>query len=72
MHPGLRLTVNINQNDYVAAAGDTAGLRVLVLGQNEMAIPEESGITVSPGCYTSIGIKQARLLVGVYRKLGII
>jgi len=50
--------VNIDQNDYMTAVGTTAGIRVVVLPQNQMALPEDHGITVSPGQYTAISINQ--------------
>ena len=54
--PGLQMIVNINQSNYVSQAGDIAGLRVIVLSQNQIAFPEDEGITVSPGYFTSIGL----------------
>ena len=55
------MIVNINQSNYASQAGDIAGLRVIVLSQNQIAFPEDEGITVSPGYFTSIGLR----LVGI-------
>ena len=52
------MTMNIQQDEYVPAAGDTAGVVVVILPQNQMPFPEDSGIIVSPGHATSIGITQ--------------
>jgi len=57
---GLQLTMNIDQNDYLI--GDTAGLRVVVLPQNQMAFPEDDGMTISPGLFTSLAIDQVKQL----------
>ena len=59
---GLQVIVNIDQDDYVPQSGDIAGLRVIVLSQNQIAFPEDEGITVSPGFSTSIGLK----MVGIW------
>ena len=55
---GLSITLNINQNEYVAEAGDTAGAVVVIRPQNQMPFPEDDGIIVSPGHGTSIAITQ--------------
>ena len=54
------MTVNINQNEYIEEAGDTAGIRLVVHPQTRMPFPEDEGITVSPGHSTSIGVRQVR------------
>jgi len=54
----LSITLNINQNEYIAEAGDTAGAVVVIRPQNEMPFPEDDGIIVSPGHATSISITQ--------------
>jgi len=52
------MTINVNQNEYVTEAGDTAGVVVVIRPQNEMPFPEDDGTLVSPGHATSIAIKQ--------------
>ena len=54
---GLRLTFNIQQDDYVKEVGDTAGIMVTVTAQNQIGVPEELGFTVPPGQYTSVGMQ---------------
>ena len=51
---GLILTLNIDQDDYIKAAGQTAGVQITVLSQNIMPFPEDTGITLSPGYVASI------------------
>jgi len=55
---GLSITLNINQNEYITQAGDTAGAVVVIRPQNQMPFPEDDGIIVSPGHATSIAITQ--------------
>ena len=55
---GLTMTVNVQQYEYVTQAGDTAGIVVGILPQNQMPFPEDDGIMISPGHATSIGIVQ--------------
>jgi len=52
------MTININQQEYVKQAGDTAGAIVVIAPQNQMPFPEDDGIIVSPGHATSIAITQ--------------
>jgi len=54
------MTVNVQQYEYVPQAGDTAGVVVVILPQNQMPFPEDDGILVSPGHATSIGILQVQ------------
>ena len=58
---GLELTINVEQNEYVVNAGDTAGVRVVVHSATSMPFPEDEGVTVSPGHSTSIGLQMVRL-----------
>jgi Amiloride-sensitive sodium channel len=58
----LTVTLNIQQSEYVAAAGDTAGAVVVILPQNQMPFPEDQGILVSPGHATSVALTQVRHL----------
>jgi len=52
------MTLNVNQNEYMTQAGDTAGVVVVIRPQNQMPFPEDDGIIVSPGHATSIAISQ--------------
>jgi len=53
---GLTMTVNVQQYEYVPQAGDTAGIVVSILPQQQMPFPEDDGIMISPGHATSIAI----------------
>ena len=64
MLTGLTLTLNIDQDDYVDAAGDIAGARLLVLPQGRMSFPEDQGITVAPGRVTYLGVQQVNRCAG--------
>ena len=55
---GLHLTLNLNQDDYSRDTGDTAGVRLVVHPGDQMAFPEDEGITVPPGGVTYIGLTQ--------------
>lgn len=61
---GLTIVANVQQNEYVAQVGDVAGIRVVVLPQNQVAYPEDDGITVSPGHFTYLAITQVSLSTG--------
>ena len=54
------MTINVNQNEYMTQAGDTAGVVVVIRPQNQMPFPEDDGIIVSPGHATSIALTQVR------------
>lgn len=60
---GLAMTLNIQQNEYVSGAGDTAGARITILPQNQMPFPEDHGFTLSPGLETYIHITK---VINVY------
>ncbi|ESN98358.1 hypothetical protein HELRODRAFT_177242 [Helobdella robusta] len=55
---GLMMTLNINQDEYVSDAGDTAGIRLVVHIGLQAPFPEDQGILVSPGHLTSISLKK--------------
>jgi len=59
---GLELTVNIDQGDYHKAAGDTAGMKLVVHSADRLTFPEDEGLTISPGRTTSIGLRKVRKL----------
>ena len=52
------MTMNIQQDEYVTEAGDTAGIVVVIQPQNQMPFPEDDGTLVSPGFTTSIAVVQ--------------
>ena len=55
------MLLNINQAEYTKEMGDTAGMVMLILTQNQMPFPEDDGIILSPGHSTSISLSQVRL-----------
>lgn len=48
--------MNIQQDEYVEEAGETAGIVIVVKQQNVMPFPEDEGIIVSPGHATAVGL----------------
>lgn len=56
--PGLTMTLNIDQDNYVYQAGSMAGVRVTILDQNLMPFPVDDGVTASPGYTTDIAVSQ--------------
>uniref|UniRef100_A0A1I8FX90 Amiloride-sensitive sodium channel n=1 Tax=Macrostomum lignano TaxID=282301 RepID=A0A1I8FX90_9PLAT len=55
---GLTVTLFIDQTEYVGAVANSAGVSVVVHETNKQPFPEDSGISVSPGQETYIGLKQ--------------
>ncbi|XP_070582192.1 uncharacterized protein [Ptychodera flava] len=54
---GLKLTLFIEQDEYIPLYGQEAGVRVLIHPQDITPFPEDEAITVAPGLKTSIGIR---------------
>ena len=57
------MILNINQNDYIAATGESAGARLVIHHQSRMPFPEDDGITLQPGALTSVGLRHVRIHV---------
>lgn len=57
---GLELIVDLRQDDYAPALEDTAGVRIVIHQQRTMAFPEDDGVTVGPGHFTSVAFKQVK------------
>lgn len=53
--------MNIQQDEYVMDIGDSAGIRLVVLPQKQMPFPEDFGLTISPGRYTTIAVDQVKI-----------
>ena len=73
MHPGtmsdlpdtgLHLTINIDQDEYVSAAGETAGLRLVVHSQDRMPFPEDEGTSVVTGRATCVAVRKVGQMEG--------
>ncbi|XP_033126038.1 degenerin mec-10-like [Anneissia japonica] len=54
---GLKLTLNIEQHEYISIFGQDSGVKVSIHRQNETPFPEDDAITISPGRSTSVGIR---------------
>ncbi len=57
---GLRMYLNISQNDYIASFDDDAGIIVSVHDRHTFPNPFEKGISVAPGRHAKIGITAKR------------
>ncbi|XP_077862884.1 uncharacterized protein LOC144345072, partial [Saccoglossus kowalevskii] len=58
---GLKITLYVEQNEYIILYGQEAGVRVLVHPPHITPFPEDDGITVKPGVKTSIAIRQVTI-----------
>ncbi|XP_064643335.1 uncharacterized protein LOC135497392 isoform X2 [Lineus longissimus] len=54
---GLRLTVNVEQYEYMHGPHDSAGLKVLLYDTDEVPLVYELGQAVATGTHTFIGVK---------------
>ena len=55
---GLRLTLNLISEDYVALLSPSVGLRVLIHDPWEAPFPEEGGFNLSPGQSHSVTVNR--------------
>lgn len=55
---GLNLELNIEQDEYIGAFTEEAGVRIDISNQGEMSFPREKGLSAAPGFATSIGIRK--------------
>lgn len=58
---GLNLELNIEQDEYIGAFSEEAGVRIDISNQGEMAFPREKGLSAAPGFATSIGMRKVVL-----------
>ena len=56
--PGLKLTLNIEESEYVAELSHDVGARISILPQEQMPFPDDEGISVMPGRVTFIGLRK--------------
>ncbi|XP_072027739.1 uncharacterized protein [Amphiura filiformis] len=54
---GLRLIMNLQQDEYISLTGPEAGIRVTLTPRNVRPSPGENGITIKPGVVTSLGLR---------------
>ncbi|XP_068740271.1 amiloride-sensitive sodium channel subunit alpha-like [Montipora capricornis] len=59
---GLVLELNIQQDEYLGAFAEEAGVRIDISNQGEMPFPREKGLSVAPGFATSIGIRKVEII----------
>ncbi|ELU15109.1 hypothetical protein CAPTEDRAFT_228582 [Capitella teleta] len=57
---GLRLTLNVEQYEYMAGPNHAAGLKVLLLGQKEVAFVEDLGDCVPTGLDAFVSISKIK------------
>ncbi|XP_070563558.1 uncharacterized protein [Ptychodera flava] len=55
---GLKLTLFVEQDEYLGVFGQSAGVRVTVHPNNQLPWPEDAGMTAKTGAATSFAIKQ--------------
>ncbi|XP_069171445.1 uncharacterized protein [Procambarus clarkii] len=58
---GLRLTINIQQNNYVALLSQEIGLRMIVHSPYQLPFPEDEGFNVSPGNSINVVVTTKKL-----------
>ncbi|XP_072025218.1 uncharacterized protein [Amphiura filiformis] len=54
---GLKMTMFLEQNEYLSIFGREAGIRVSINPADTVALPVDDGITIRPGTITSIGLR---------------
>ncbi|XP_077867543.1 uncharacterized protein LOC144356731 [Saccoglossus kowalevskii] len=58
---GLKLTLFLEQNEYISMYGRDAGVRVVIEPSDRVALPQDEGTTIKPGTVTSIGLRETRI-----------
>ena len=59
---GLRITVNIDEQNYVGMFSHRVGAMVAIHPSDVTAFPQDTGISAAPGVDTTIGVRR----VGVW------
>ena len=54
---GLRLILNVQQDEYISLTGPEAGVRVTVTPRDVRPLPAQDGITIKPGVATALGLR---------------
>ena len=55
---GLKLILNVQQDEYIDGVNEGAGARVVVHSQDRMPFPQDEGVLVTPGQLSSLGVRQ--------------
>ncbi|CAG0922950.1 unnamed protein product [Notodromas monacha] len=66
---GLKLTLNIERDDYLSSVTRTQGARMLIHNRAEIPFPAENGIDLSPLLETSVDVKRVYNML-CHSKLG--
>ncbi len=61
MWTALKVTINIDQDEYIIAGNEAAGARIVVHDQANMPFPEDIGILAKAGMLTSVHVSRVRL-----------
>lgn len=64
---GLKLTLNIEVDDYITDLADSAGIRLLIHNPYNMPFVEDEGLSLSPGRANLIGIKKVLFLLAPFQ-----
>ncbi|XP_077997548.1 uncharacterized protein LOC144450729 isoform X2 [Glandiceps talaboti] len=59
---GLKLTFFTEQSEYISIFGQSSGVRVTIHEHDKEPFPEDEGITVQPGCVTSVALKEGIIM----------
>jgi hypothetical protein len=59
----LKVTINIDQDEYITTGNEAAGARVVIHDQADMPFPEDVGILAKAGMLTSVHVSRASILV---------
>ncbi|KAH3701060.1 hypothetical protein DPMN_076043 [Dreissena polymorpha] len=57
---GLTLELNIEQDDYIPALAQDAGVKIVIHERGTYPIPEDAGLSLPPGMKTSIGLDKVK------------
>ena len=55
---GLKISLNVEQEEYLSQLSQAAGVKVVVHPQGQMPFPNEEGFFASPGHSTAIGLSK--------------
>ena len=59
--PGLRLLLYVEQEEYIPSLSPSAGIRLVIHRQDEVAFPQQDGTLISPGYKTQIKLNLVRI-----------
>ena len=57
MFPGIKLTLNLEMDEYIKNFASGYGIRMVFHEPGTYPLPAEEGLTLSPGHETSIGLR---------------